>query len=164
MKRLVARALPAEYKAALGGDPSTNGSVQTQNPLRMNWFLPRPDFSLHLTLIGHWEMGNMGTEIIAFLFTISGWILISSTIPTDYWKVSSVDGTVITTATFWSNLWKTCVTDSTGVSNCKDFPSMLALDGTLLLTFVDFCIFLLNGLNVFVSYWSLFLPPEDPGV
>ncbi|TNM94229.1 hypothetical protein fugu_002405 [Takifugu bimaculatus] len=70
----------------------------------------------------------MATEIIAFLLTISGWILVSSTLPTDYWKVSSVDGTVITTATFWSNLWKTCVTDSTGVSNCKDFPSMLALD------------------------------------
>uniref|UniRef100_A0A673LN36 Claudin-10-like n=1 Tax=Sinocyclocheilus rhinocerous TaxID=307959 RepID=A0A673LN36_9TELE len=70
----------------------------------------------------------MATEIVAFLLTISGWILISSTLPTDYWKVSSVDGTVITTATFWSNLWKTCVTDSTGVSNCKDFPSMLALD------------------------------------
>ncbi|XP_051562512.1 claudin-10a [Myxocyprinus asiaticus] len=73
-------------------------------------------------------MANMMTEIVAFLFTISGWVLISSTLPTDYWKVSSVDGTVITTATFWSNLWKTCVTDSTGVSNCKDFPSMLALD------------------------------------
>ncbi len=71
----------------------------------------------------------MATEIVAFLLTISGWILVSSTLPTDYWKVSSVDGTVITTATFWSNLWKTCVTDSTGVSNCKDFPSMLALDG-----------------------------------
>lgn len=74
-------------------------------------------------------MGNMATEIVAFLLSISGWILVSSTLPTDYWKVSSVDGTVITTATFWSNLWKTCVTDSTGVSNCKDFPSMLALDG-----------------------------------
>uniref|UniRef100_A0A3Q0SXT6 Claudin n=1 Tax=Amphilophus citrinellus TaxID=61819 RepID=A0A3Q0SXT6_AMPCI len=73
-------------------------------------------------------MGSMATEITAFLLTISGWILVSSTLPTDYWKVSSVDGTVITTATFWSNLWKTCVTDSTGVSNCKDFPSMLALD------------------------------------
>lgn len=72
----------------------------------------------------------MATEIVAFLMAVSGWILISSTLPTDYWKVSSVDGTVITTATFWSNLWKTCVTDSTGVSNCKDFPSMLALDGT----------------------------------
>ncbi|XP_019897803.1 claudin-10a isoform X2 [Esox lucius] len=73
-------------------------------------------------------MGNMTAEIVAFILTMSGWILVSSTLPTDYWKVSSVDGTVITTATFWSNLWKTCVTDSTGVSNCKDFPSMLALD------------------------------------
>ncbi|XP_062852835.1 claudin-10a [Trichomycterus rosablanca] len=73
-------------------------------------------------------MGKMVIEIIALLLSISGWVLISSTLPTDYWKVSSVDGTVITTATFWSNLWKTCVTDSTGVSNCKDFPSMLALD------------------------------------
>ncbi|CAB1328549.1 unnamed protein product [Coregonus sp. 'balchen'] len=74
-------------------------------------------------------MSNMVTEILAFILTTSGWVLISSTIPTDYWKVSSLDGTVITTATFWSNLWKACVTDSTGVSNCKDFPSMLALDG-----------------------------------
>ncbi|KAM9483004.1 claudin-10a [Clarias gariepinus] len=73
-------------------------------------------------------MGKMVTEIVALLLSISGWVLISSTLPTDYWKVSSVDGTVITTATFWSNLWKTCVTDSTGISNCKDFPSMLALD------------------------------------
>ncbi|XP_056145049.1 claudin-10 isoform X2 [Lampris incognitus] len=73
-------------------------------------------------------MSSMATEILAFVLTTSGWVLISSTLPTDYWKVSSLDGTVITTATFWSNLWKTCVTDSTGVSNCKDFPSMLALD------------------------------------
>ncbi|XP_071197723.1 claudin-10-like isoform X1 [Salvelinus alpinus] len=74
-------------------------------------------------------MSDMVTEILAFILTTSGWVLISSTIPTDYWKVSSLDGTVITTATYWSNLWKACVTDSTGVSNCKDFPSMLALDG-----------------------------------
>ncbi|KAJ8389753.1 hypothetical protein AAFF_G00114590 [Aldrovandia affinis] len=74
-------------------------------------------------------MSHMATEILAFVLSLSGWVLVSSTLPTDYWKVSSIDGTVITTATFWSNLWKTCVTDSTGVSNCKDFPSMLALDG-----------------------------------
>ncbi|KAF3706363.1 Claudin-10 [Channa argus] len=92
--------------------------------------LSRP--SLDLQSSG--KMGNMATEIVAFLLTISGWILVSSTLPTDYWKVSSVDGTVITTATFWSNLWKTCVTDSTGVSNCKDFPSMLALDGLCCMT------------------------------
>ncbi|XP_062383940.1 claudin-10a [Sardina pilchardus] len=74
-------------------------------------------------------MSNMMTEIMAFLLTVCGWVLSAATVAIDYWKVSSVDGTVITTATFWSNLWKTCVTDSTGVSNCKDFPSMLALDG-----------------------------------
>ncbi|XP_053306234.1 claudin-10-like [Spea bombifrons] len=74
-------------------------------------------------------MAHMASEIIGFVLAVSGWVLVSSTLPTDYWKVSSIDGTVITTATFWSNLWKTCVTDSTGVSNCKDFPSMLALEG-----------------------------------
>lgn len=79
-------------------------------------------------------MSSMAREILAFILTTSGWVLVSSTLPTDYWKVSSIDGTVITTATFWSNLWKTCVTDSTGVSNCKDFPSMLALDGQTLLS------------------------------
>ncbi|XP_036613031.1 claudin-10 isoform X1 [Trichosurus vulpecula] len=74
-------------------------------------------------------MASTASEIIAFMVAISGWVLVSSTLPTDYWKVSTIDGTVITTATYWANLWKTCVTDSTGVSNCKDFPSMLALDG-----------------------------------
>ncbi|XP_029436861.1 claudin-10-like isoform X2 [Rhinatrema bivittatum] len=62
-------------------------------------------------------MARMTCEILAFLLAVSGWVLVCSTLPTDYWKVSSIDGTVITTATFWSNLWKTCVTDSTGVSN-----------------------------------------------
>ncbi|XP_068111152.1 claudin-10-like [Hyperolius riggenbachi] len=74
-------------------------------------------------------MPHMASEIIAFALSVSGWVLVSSTLPTDYWKVSTIDGTVITTATYWANLWKTCVTDSTGVSNCKDFPSMLALEG-----------------------------------
>ncbi|XP_042316936.1 claudin-10 isoform X1 [Sceloporus undulatus] len=74
-------------------------------------------------------MASLSAELMALLLCLGGWVLVSSTLPTDYWKVSSLDGTVITTATFWSNLWKTCVTDSTGVSNCKDFPSMLALDG-----------------------------------
>lgn len=74
-------------------------------------------------------MSKMIIEIAAFLVSTAGWVLVSSTLPTDYWKVSSNDGTVITTATFWCNLWKICVTDSTGVSNCKDFPSMLALEG-----------------------------------
>ena len=74
-------------------------------------------------------MASTALEIVAFTVSISGWVLVSSTLPTDYWKVSTIDGTVITTATYFANLWKMCVTDSTGVANCKDFPSMLALEG-----------------------------------
>ncbi|XP_054888306.1 claudin-10-like [Poeciliopsis prolifica] len=74
-------------------------------------------------------MSGMYQEIVAFALTTSGWILESSTVSMDFWKVSSNDGSVITTSTFWANLWKHCVTDSTGISNCRDFPSMLALDG-----------------------------------
>lgn len=95
-------------------------------------------------------MSNMVTEIVAFVLTTSGWVLVSSTLPTDYWKVSSLDGSVITTATFWANLWKACVTDSTGVSNCKDFPSMLALDG-LQSYFFDLYISLIIKIQVLKS-------------
>lgn len=72
----------------------------------------------------------MMLEIVAAVLTTSGWVLVTSTLPTEYWKVYSLAGTVIlTTPAYFSNLWKLCITDSTGVSNCKDFPSLLALDG-----------------------------------
>lgn len=83
----------------------------------------------------------MSQEILAFILTISGWVLVSSTLPTDYWQVSSNDGSVITTSTFWSNLWKVCVTDSTGLSNCRDFPSMLALEGEMFFCLFVVCLF-----------------------
>uniref|UniRef100_A0A8C3IJF4 Claudin n=1 Tax=Chrysemys picta bellii TaxID=8478 RepID=A0A8C3IJF4_CHRPI len=102
-------------------------------------------------------MASLAAEIIAFLLAISGWVLVSSTLPTDYWKVSSIDGTVITTATFWANLWKTCVTDSTGVSNCKDFPSMLALDGLhqpLLGLLIPLCFSVCLSARPPASHWA----------
>ncbi|KAM5289326.1 claudin-10 isoform 4-T4 [Ctenodactylus gundi] len=99
-------------------------------------------------------MASTALEIIAFVVSVSGWVLVSSTVPTDYWKVSTIDGTVITTATYWANLWKTCVTDSTGVSDCKDFPSMLALDG-----YIQACRGLMIAavcLGFFASVFALF--------
>nr|XP_061829644.1 claudin-10-like isoform X2 [Nerophis lumbriciformis] len=104
----------------------TRAPVEREREARLHPPAPSLRAPSHLREAG--AMSAMATEIAAFLLAVCGWILVSSTLPSDYWKVSSVDGTVITTATFWSNLWKTCVTDSTGVSNCKDFPSMLALD------------------------------------
>uniref|UniRef100_A0A803V2B2 Claudin n=1 Tax=Ficedula albicollis TaxID=59894 RepID=A0A803V2B2_FICAL len=61
-----------------------------------------------------------------FLYMLSS-DLIGATLPNNYWKVSSIHGSVITTSTLFENLWKSCAEDSTGVSNCRDFDSMLAL-------------------------------------
>ncbi|XP_041128340.1 claudin-10-like [Polyodon spathula] len=71
-------------------------------------------------------MNHYGVEIAAFLLCVTGWVLISSTMPTEYWRVSTIEGTVIVTASYYSNLWKMCVHGSTGVSDCKNFESMLA--------------------------------------
>ncbi|KAJ3592645.1 hypothetical protein NHX12_007772 [Muraenolepis orangiensis] len=70
---------------------------------------------------------------MGFVLSTSGWVLTSAIVATDYWKVSTIEGTVITTATYWANLWRACATDSTGLSNCMDFKSMLYLDGWLFL-------------------------------
>ncbi|KAM8856458.1 claudin-10-like [Spinachia spinachia] len=70
----------------------------------------------------------MYMEIGCFVVCVSGWILVCSTMPTEIWTWSEVDSIVLTTSNYFSNLWKDCVSDSTGVSDCKGIPSMLALN------------------------------------
>ncbi|XP_012680511.1 claudin-10 [Clupea harengus] len=69
----------------------------------------------------------MYMEIGCFVICVCGWILVCSTMPTEYWTFSEVASIVLTTSNYFSNLWKDCISDSTGVSDCKGFPSMLAL-------------------------------------
>ncbi|XP_076858200.1 claudin-10-like isoform X11 [Brachyhypopomus gauderio] len=69
----------------------------------------------------------MYTEIGCFVTCVCGWILVCSTLPIQYWTYSEVSRTVITSARFFSNLWKDCTSDSTGKTDCKEFPSLLAL-------------------------------------
>uniref|UniRef100_A0A8C7F315 Claudin n=1 Tax=Oncorhynchus kisutch TaxID=8019 RepID=A0A8C7F315_ONCKI len=45
----------------------------------------------------------------------------------EYWTWSEVGSVVLTTSNYFPNLWKDCVSDSTGVSDCKEYPSMLGL-------------------------------------
>ncbi|XP_033835988.1 claudin-10 [Periophthalmus magnuspinnatus] len=73
----------------------------------------------------------MYVEIGCFVSCLCGWILVSSTLPTEYWNFSEVGSIVLTTANYYSNLWRDCVSDTTGVSDCKDYPSMLALPAYL---------------------------------
>lgn len=72
---------------------------------------------------------NAAVEAVAFFLGFLGWLMVGVALPNRYWKVSTVDGNVITTSTIYENLWMSCATDSTGVHNCRDFPSLLALNG-----------------------------------
>ncbi|KAM9830089.1 claudin-10-like isoform X2 [Syngnathus typhle] len=76
----------------------------------------------------------MYTEIGCFVSCLCGWILVCSTLPTEYWTFSEVGSIVLTTSNYYSNLWRDCISDTTGVSDCKDYPSMLALPGKILAT------------------------------
>lgn len=69
----------------------------------------------------------MYMEIGCFVVCVCGWVLVCSTLPIEIWSYSEVESTVVTTEHFFSNLWKDCVTDSTGMSDCKKIPSLLAL-------------------------------------
>uniref|UniRef100_A0A8B9JDF1 Claudin n=1 Tax=Astyanax mexicanus TaxID=7994 RepID=A0A8B9JDF1_ASTMX len=73
--------------------------------------------------------GGPGREVLSLVLGFLGWVLIGVTLPNRYWKVSTVDGNVITTSTIYQNLWMSCASDSTGVHNCREFPSLLALSG-----------------------------------
>ncbi|KAM9836261.1 claudin-10 isoform 1-T1 [Aulostomus maculatus] len=73
----------------------------------------------------------MYMEIGCFVSCLCGWILVCSTLPTEYWTFSEVGSIVLTTSNYYSNLWRDCISDTTGVSDCKDYPSMLALPAYL---------------------------------
>ena len=70
-------------------------------------------------------------EVVALVLGFIGWVMVGVALPNRYWRTSTVDGNVITTSTIYENLWMSCATDSTGVHNCREFPSLLALNGML---------------------------------
>ncbi|XP_040202859.1 claudin-15 isoform X1 [Rana temporaria] len=74
---------------------------------------------------------SMLVETTGFFFGVTGSIMLGITLFNANWRESTVDGNVITTSTLFENLWMSCATDSTGVYNCRDFPSLLALSGYL---------------------------------
>lgn len=72
---------------------------------------------------------SIAVETFGFFMSALGLLMLGLTLANSYWRVSTVHGNVITTNTIFENLWYSCATDSLGVSNCWDFPSMLALSG-----------------------------------
>ncbi|XP_055964173.1 claudin-15 [Sorex fumeus] len=74
---------------------------------------------------------SMAVETLGYFLGALGLLMLGVTLPHSQWRVSTVHGNVITTSTIFENLWYSCATDSTGVYNCREFPSLLALSGYL---------------------------------
>ncbi|CAH2272558.1 claudin-15 [Pelobates cultripes] len=74
---------------------------------------------------------SAAVEAVGFFFGVTGSVMLGISLFNANWRVSSVDGNVITTSTIYENLWMSCATDSTGVYNCREFQSLLALSGYL---------------------------------
>ncbi|KAJ8397245.1 hypothetical protein AAFF_G00440790 [Aldrovandia affinis] len=71
----------------------------------------------------------LGLPVTGFLLCVGSWLLTGASLANDYWKVSTFSGSVIISNRQYENLWHACAEDSSGVSNCRDFESMLALPG-----------------------------------
>ncbi|XP_041955586.1 claudin 15-like a [Alosa sapidissima] len=68
-------------------------------------------------------------EAVGFFMSVASWLIVGTALGNDYWKVSSFSGSVIISNRQYENLWHSCAEDSSGVANCRDFESMLALPG-----------------------------------
>ncbi|KAM5165542.1 claudin-15-like [Mantella aurantiaca] len=66
-------------------------------------------------------------ELVGFLMGLAGSLVSGVCLASEKWKTSTVSGSVITTSILYENLWKSCATASTGVTNCKEFDSLLSL-------------------------------------
>ncbi|KAL2087477.1 hypothetical protein ACEWY4_016305 [Coilia grayii] len=93
----------------------------------------------------------MYMEIGCFVSCLCGWILVCSTLPTEYWSFSEVGSAVLTTSNYYSNLWMDCISDTTGVSDCKYYPSLLALS-----VFLHVCR-ALTIVSVILGFWAAVL-------
>jgi len=76
-------------------------------------------------------IGSMSTAVEAtgFLLGIASWLITGAALANDYWKVSTVSGSVIISNRQYENLWHSCAEDSSGIAECRDFESLLALPG-----------------------------------
>ncbi|KAI7810135.1 claudin 15-like a [Triplophysa rosa] len=66
-------------------------------------------------------------EVTGFIMCVASWLVTGVSLANDYWKISTVSGSVIISTRQYENLWHSCAEDSSGIAECRDFQSMLAL-------------------------------------
>lgn len=68
-------------------------------------------------------------EVTGFLLGVASWLVTGTALANDYWKVSSFSGSVIISSRQYENLWHACAEASSGIAECRDFETLLALPG-----------------------------------
>lgn len=76
------------------------------------------------------ENMNAIVEGLACFLGFLSWLMVGLALRNRHWRDSTFDGNLIMSSSVYENLWISCATDSTGVHNCRDFPSMFELNGT----------------------------------
>ncbi|XP_075993706.1 claudin 15-like a [Genypterus blacodes] len=67
------------------------------------------------------------SEVIGYVTVVASWLLTGASLANDYWRISTIAGSVITTQREFVNLWHTCTESSLGISQCRDFDTILGL-------------------------------------
>ncbi|KAK2822863.1 hypothetical protein Q5P01_022928 [Channa striata] len=70
---------------------------------------------------------SVGLDTTGFIMCIISWLVNGAALSNDYWKISSVSGNVITSQRVFENLWHSCAENAAGLSECKDFQTLLNL-------------------------------------
>lgn len=106
---------------------------------------------------------STGVQLLGFLMCLGGWLLSFVSLVNDSWRTSTFSDQVITSVWYYQNLWQSCAEGSTGVTNCKQFESMLSLSGkththshTLFRYSLPYSYTMLLEF-VFLSFWVRFL-------
>ncbi|XP_008104700.1 claudin-15 [Anolis carolinensis] len=91
-------------------------------------------------------MASTAFQIIAFVLTFLGLMLLHAATVSNYWKYSTSAKNIITSSWISEGLWRSCVATSFGSVQCKTFSSLLSLETYLQVCRALMIISLISGM------------------
>ncbi|XP_050985054.1 claudin 15-like b isoform X2 [Labeo rohita] len=72
---------------------------------------------------------STGVQLLGFLMCLGGWLLTFMSLLNESWRKSTFAEDALTSIWYNINLWQSCSETTTGIKNCKPFPSLLEQPG-----------------------------------
>ncbi|XP_008294038.1 claudin 15-like a [Stegastes partitus] len=70
---------------------------------------------------------STAVEATGFIMCVISFLVTGASLVNDYWKISTAYGSLNIALRHFENLWHSCTEDNTGIAECRDFESLLAL-------------------------------------